>query len=358
MTIASERYLPKWIAWEVTRRCNLNCIHCRSSSCADSVTAEFSTTEAFALIDAIREVSSPVLVLTGGEPLLRDDLFDIVRYGTEQGLRMCLATNGTLLSDSSCVSLRESGIRMVSLSLDGASKEVHDDFRRCPGAFDGVLRGVETLRRHGIPFLINSSFTKRNRHDIAATFGLAKSLGATAWYLFMVVPTGRGREILEELIPASEYEEILRWHWRQERGEESLLMRPTCAPQYFRVIAQEGGKGTRRRQLAFATGENRGCLAGQNICLIDAEGGLKPCSYFLSSVGNVRETSFRELWFHSETLLELRDLNRLKGKCGVCEYVRVCGGCRARADAVFGDYLAEEPFCSYVPSAFLANHED
>ncbi|NLV24258.1 MAG: radical SAM protein [Deltaproteobacteria bacterium] len=358
MTTPADIFLPKWIAWEVTRRCNLNCIHCRSASRADSKTAEFSTAEAFALIDAIREVSSPVLVLTGGEPLLRGDLFEIVRYGTERGLRMCLATNGTLLTDSFCVSLRENGIRMVSLSLDGASEEVHDDFRRCPGAFAGVLRGIETLRRNGIPFLINSSFTKRNRHDIAATFRLAKTLGATAWYLFMVVPIGRGKEILEELIPAGEYEEILRWHWRQEQQEETLLMRPTCAPHYFRVTAQEGGNGAPRRRLAFATGENRGCLAGRQICLIDAEGELKPCSYFLSSVGNVRTVPFRQLWFQAPTLRRLRDTSLLQGKCGVCEFVSVCGGCRARADAVFGDYLAEEPFCSYVPDAFPAKDED
>jgi radical SAM protein with 4Fe4S-binding SPASM domain len=359
MTDPPALFLPQWIAWEVTRRCNLNCIHCRSASDASAaVSAEFSTAEALALIDALAEVSSPVLVLTGGEPLLRGDLLEIVRYGAGKGLRMCLATNGTLLTDSLVISLRERGIRMVSLSLDGASREVHDDFRRCPGAFDGVLRGAAALRRHGLPFLINSSFTKRNRHDIAATFHLAKELGATAWYLFMVVPSGRGREILEELIPAAEYEEILRWHWRQEQQEERLLMRPTCAPQYFRVIAQEGGDRSRRRQLAFATGANRGCLAGQNICLIDAAGELKPCSYFLSSVGNVRTTPFRDLWFQSPTLRALRDPSRLKGKCGRCEYVRVCGGCRARADAVYGDYLAEEPFCLHVPAPGVARSEE
>ncbi|MBN1141153.1 MAG: radical SAM protein [Deltaproteobacteria bacterium] len=359
MSSPSERFLPKWIAWETTRRCNLSCIHCRSNSGTDAAAAEFSTAEAFALIDAIRELSAPVLVLTGGEPLLRDDLCDIARYGTRQGLRVCLATNGTLLTDSRCQALRESGIRMVSLSLDGASKAVHDDFRRCPGAFDGVLRGIETLRRNGLPFLINSSFTKRNRHDIAATFQLAKKLGASAWYLFMVVPTGRGRDILQELIPAAEYEQILRWHLNQERQEETILMRPTCAPHYFRIIAQAGDDAGQRRRLSFATGENRGCLAGQSICLIDAEGELKPCSYFLSSVGNVRRTSFRDLWFHAETLLALRDPARLKGKCGVCEYAPVCGGCRARADAVFGDYLAEEPYCSYLPPGCNGvRHED
>jgi radical SAM protein with 4Fe4S-binding SPASM domain len=168
----------------------------------------------------------------------------------------------------------------------------------------------------------------------------------------MVVPTGRGRDIIEEVISPADYEDILHWHLEQEKHETNILMRPTCAPHYFRIIAQEekrSGCVNSRRNLSFATGVQKGCLAGQSICFIDCYGNLKPCSYFLSNVGNVRTTPFEELWCHAEVLEKLRDFDRYKGKCGVCDFLGVCGGCRARADAVYGDFLDEEPFCLYRP---------
>jgi heme b synthase len=352
MPLKQEEFIPKWIAWETTQRCNLNCVHCRCSSDVAGADGDFTTPEAFKLIDDICEVSSPVLVLSGGEPLLRPDIFEIAAYGTAKGLRMCMATNGTLVTDEVCAKMKETQIRMVSLSLDGPTAEVHDNFRNSPGAFTGVIRAAETLKRNGIPFLINSSFTKRNQGDIAATFKRAKGLGATAWYMFMIVPTGRGEEIMDELISAEDYEEILAWHYQQEKSEEDILMRPTCAPHYYRIVpqlAKAEGVDFKRRSLTFSTGGGKGCIAAQTICLIDCFGNLKPCSYFHSSVGNVKQVPFRELWFNSKVFNELRDFSRYKGKCGECEFINVCGGCRARAEAVYGDYLAEEPFCNYIP---------
>ncbi len=170
------------------------------------------------------------MVLSGGEPLMRPDIFEIAEYGTSKGLRMCMATNGTLITDEVCAKMLKADIKMVSLSLDGSTADIHDDFRSCPGAFEGTLRGAETLKRNGIKFLVNSSFTKRNQHDIAGTFKLAKSIGATAWYMFMIVPTGRGEEIMNELVSKEDYEEILSWHYEQEKHEDDILMRPTCAP--------------------------------------------------------------------------------------------------------------------------------
>jgi radical SAM protein with 4Fe4S-binding SPASM domain len=304
-------------------------------------------------MDQLAEYGSPVLVLSGGEPLLREDCFDLARYGTGKGLRMCLATNGTLVDEAVCEEIRRSGIRMVSLSLDGATPEIHDDFRQQPGAFEGVIRAASHFRSRGIPFLINSSFTKRNQHDIENVFRMAKELGAKAWYLFMIVPTGRGEEAIDELISKEDYEKILRWHYRQEQDEDGILMRPTCAPHYFRIVRQQSvceGKKWKPRSLAFATGVSKGCLAGQHIAFIDRFGNLRPCSYFAESAGSLREQSFREVWENSALLRDLRDFDRYEGKCGVCEYLRVCGGCRARAAAIKGgNYLAEEPFCSYVP---------
>ena len=347
-----QEFVPKWIAWETTQRCNLKCVHCRCSSDLNSSTGDFTTVEGKKLIDDIVEVSSPVLVLSGGEPLLRPDIFELARYGTSRGLRMCMATNGSLVDDKVCEQMKETQIRMVSLSLDGPTAEVHDNFRQNPGAFEGVMRTAEHFRRHGIPFLVNSSFTKRNQHTIADTFKVAKAIGAKAWYMFMIVPTGRGEDIMAELISKDDYDEILEWHDRQEREEDDILMRPTCAPHYYRVQRQsakrEGFKFS-RRNLTFSTGGGKGCIAAQSICLIDCFGDVKPCSYFPVSAGNAKRTPFREIWEKSALFEELRDFDSYKGRCGECEYLNICGGCRARAYAVTGDWLAEEPFCNHMP---------
>jgi radical SAM protein with 4Fe4S-binding SPASM domain len=304
------------------------------------------------MLDDIASYAKPVVVLSGGEPLVRKDVFDIARYGTEKGLRMCLATNGVLVTDETCESIKASGIKIVSLSLDGSTREVHDDFRCQEGAFDGTLRAARLFKKHGIEFIINSSFTKRNQDEIPRVYRLAKELGATAWYMFMIVPTGRGEDIMSELISKEEYEEILDWHYDMEKEEEDILVRPTCAPHYYRVRlqrAKEEGEKVKHRTLKFSTGGSKGCLAGQLICLIDVDGNVLPCSYFPKAAGNVREQRFKDIWENSELFRDMRDFKSYTGRCGSCEYVNVCGGCRARAYAMHGDYMAEEPFCTYVP---------
>jgi heme b synthase len=350
--VATQEFIPKWVAWETTQRCNLRCVHCRCSSDLASSEGDFTTGEGKKLLSEIADFSKPVVVLSGGEPLMRKDIFELAAHGTSLGLRMCMATNGALVTDEVCEKMKASDIKMVSLSLDGSTAALHDDFRQCPGAFAGVENAAALFRKHGVKFLINSSFTKRNQHDIGATFQKAKSLGATAWYMFMIVPTGRGEEIMSELISKEDYEQILEWHYQQEKLEHDILMRPTCAPHYYRVVpqrAKEEGVKFERRSLTFSTGGGKGCIAAQTICLIDCFGNVKPCSYFHRTAGNVKVTPFREIWENSEIFKELRDFKAYKGKCGECEYLNVCGGCRARADAVFGDYMEEEPFCNYVP---------
>jgi radical SAM protein with 4Fe4S-binding SPASM domain len=351
LTSRSE-FLPKWIAWETTQRCNLNCQHCRCSSDLDAPFGDFTTDKARALIDQIAEWVQPVMVLSGGEPLMRPDIFDIAAHGTARGLRMCMATNGLLVTDETCARMKDTGIRMVSLSLDGPNAQVHDDFRRVRGAFDATLAAAARLRAHGIPFLINSSFAKHNQHAIGDTFRLARSLGATAWYMFMIVPTGRGAELLDGLIAQPDYDAILEWHYEQEKRESEILMRPTCAPHYYRVVPQlalKDGSRFKRRDLTFSTGAGKGCVAGQTICLIDAFGNVRPCSYMEQVAGNVFRQPFREIWETSPLLLRMRDFDSYGGRCGACEFRNVCGGCRARAYAVTGDVFAEEPFCDYVP---------
>ncbi len=348
----SKEFVPKWIAWETTQKCNLHCVHCRCSSDLTSSEGDFTTAEGKKLLKDIADFSKPVVVLSGGEPLMRPDIFELAEYGTSLGLRMCIATNGSLVTDEICQKMKRADIKMVSLSLDGSTAEVHDNFRQSPGSFEGVVRAAELFRKNGQKFLINSSFTKRNQTDIAATFKTAKGLGATAWYMFMIVPTGRGEEIMSELISKEDYEEILDWHYQQEKTEDDILMRPTCAPHYYRIVPQKAkAEGTKfeRRSLTFSTGGGKGCIAAQSICLIDCFGNVKPCSYFHRTAGNVKQTPFREIWESSELFNDLRDFKSYKGKCGQCEYLNVCGGCRARADAVHGDYMEEEPFCNYVP---------
>lgn len=331
----------------------MRCVHCRSSSEMEvRGHPDFSTEEAFRIIDDIASYAKPVIVLSGGEPLMRQDVFDIAKYGTGKELRMCLATNGTLITDEICEKIKGSGIRIVSLSLDGSSEEVHDNFRNEKGAFAGILNAARLFRKHTIEFIINSSFTKRNQDEIPRVYKLAKELGATAWYMFMIVPTGRGEEIMNELISKEDYEEILEWHYRMEKDEQDMLVRPTCAPHYYRVVlqkAREEGVKFERRTLKFSTGGSKGCLAGQLICLINVDGDVLPCSYFPMSAGNVKERSFRDIWETSELFKELRDFRTYKGRCGSCEYINVCGGCRARSYSVYGDYLEEEPFCGYMP---------
>jgi heme b synthase len=360
MSSDQEKFIPKWIAWESTQRCNLQCVHCRCSSDMEAAKGDFTTAEAKKMIDDICDVSKPVMVLSGGEPLMREDIFEIAQYGTDKGLRMCMATNGTLITDEICKKMLAADIKMVSLSLDGSTAEIHDDFRASPGAYEGTLRGAEILKRNGIKFLVNSSFTKRNQHDIANCFKVAKSIGATAWYMFMIVPTGRGEEIMNELVSKEDYEELLSWHYEQEKNEDDILMRPTCAPHYYRIVPQMAkaeGVDFKRRSLTFSTGGGKGCIAAQTICLIDCFGNLKPCSYFHSSVGNVKQVPFKDLWYNSKTFNDLRDFSKYGGKCGECEFINVCGGCRARADAVHGDYMAEEPFCNYIPQRTLKRME-
>lgn len=344
-----NKFELKWMAVETTGRCNLNCVHCR---CAEDLPDELSTDDLTGLLDHAASFASPVVVLSGGEPLLREDVFDVAAHGTGVGLRIGLATNGTLVTADIARRIKESGIKIVALSLDGATKQAHDSFRRQEGSFDAAVRAARVLRDEGVPFIVNSSFTKKNREDIKGAFELARSLGAKAWYMFMVVPTGRAEAALEDLLDADRYDEILRWHYEAEKGVDDILMRPTCAPTYYRVVRQmnrESDSPLEQRTLSFSTGGSKGCVAGQSICFIDRAGGVFPCSYFPMSAGSIKEKPLREIWENSELLSDIRDFSRWEGDCGICEYRNVCGGCRVRAHVLGDGCLAKDPMCNYVP---------
>lgn len=338
------------VAWETTRNCNLSCVHCRASATRGPYEGELDTAEGLRLLDQIAEAGRVIVILTGGEPLLRKDIFDLARYGTRLGLRMVMAPNGTLITESIARRLAEAGIQRLSISLDGASAETHDEFRQVPGAFDGALRGIEHLQRAGIPFQINTTVTQLNLDQIPKIQQLAVALGAVAHHIFLLVPTGRGKYIVDQAITAEEYERTLDWFYDQ-RGRTPLELKATCAPHYYRILRQRSAKDG--APVSFQThgldAVTRGCLGGIGFCFVSHTGDVQPCGFLATPCGNVRRASFAHIWSHAEVFTALRDYDRLKGKCGRCEFKRVCGGCRARAFEATGDYLAEEPLCSHIP---------
>jgi heme b synthase len=338
------------VAWETTRNCNLACVHCRASASMGPHEGELGTDEALRLLDQIAEVAKPIIILTGGEPLLRSDIFDIARYGTELGLRMVMALNGTLVTEKVARQLVESGIQRISVSLDGSSAETHDRFRQVKGAFESTLRGIELIKNAGLEFQINTTITKTNLDQIPAIQDLAVKLGAVAHHIFLLVPTGRGKYILDQAIDAAEYERTLNWFYDQ-RASTPLQLKATCAPHYYRILrqrAKEEGISV-NFQTHGLDAVTRGCLGGIGFCFISHQGIVQPCGYLDLNCGDVRQSSFADIWNQSDIFLELRNYDKLKGKCGSCEYKRVCGGCRARAYEATGDFMREEPLCSYAP---------
>ncbi|MBW2619519.1 MAG: heme b synthase [Deltaproteobacteria bacterium] len=343
--------VPRLVAWEVTRACNLACAHCRAAAIYDPDPNELSTKEGRRLIDQIAAMGRDIiLILTGGEPLMRADIFDLAAYGTGRGLRVVMAPNGTLITRENARRMKTCGIQRISVSIDGATAEEHDSFRGVPGAFDRLVKGVGYARETGLEFQVNTTVTRHNLPQIEAIQELAVSLGAAAHHIFLLVPTGRGRQLTEEIISAQEYEEVLGWFY-ERRDKTPLQLKATCAPHYYRILrqrAREEGK-----KVNFATfgldALSRGCLGGQGFVFVSSTGQVQPCGYLELDCGQVRENDFGQIYRTSPIFLDLRDQNLYKGKCGVCEFWRVCGGCRARAYAATGDYLTEEPLCLYQP---------
>jgi len=323
------------IAWEVTGACNLSCEYCRASATASPAEGELSTKEALAFIDEVAP-RRPMLILSGGEPLLRTDIFDIARYARDRGVRVSLATNGTLLTPEAVEKINGAGIIRVSISLDGPAPDIHDAFRG-RGSFDLAMRGIETLRGR-VDFQINMTVTKENLNVVGATMDLAEKLGAVAFHLFFLVPTGRGRE--EELATPGEQDEILRQVARDSRNRK-IEVKVTCAPQYGRIAREVLAESERRGVLGSA------CLAGTNFVFISRTGDVTPCGYLPIVTGNVREEKFSDIWESSPVFVDLRK-RELVGRCGGCDRRKVCGGCRARAYALTGDYLESDPLCSYL----------
>ena len=382
---------PRLIFWEVTKGCNLRCIHCRATATELSSPNDLPTAKALDVIKQVSQLSQPILVLSGGEPLFRDDIFELAGYARDCGLRVALATNGTLVSKEVARKIVDAGVRRVAISLDGADAATHDAFRGIPGAFDQALRGFENLKDLGMSVQINTTIARHNAHQLPDVLELARRLGADALHTFLLVPVGCGVDIAEEqMVPADEYERILNWFY--DRAQEGgIELKATCAPHYFRVARQRRAAERRAASLAQSSyGGNgqeigptemtmpgstgiglhpharpavtghpghpggmqamtKGCLAGTGVAFISYQGEVYPCGYLPVLAGNLHQQSLAEIWENAPVFHQLRDTGNLKGKCGYCEFRNICMGCRARAFAATGDFLDEEPFCVYQP---------
>lgn len=358
--------------WESTVGCNLECVHCRRLEVASELSRhDMTTAQALALIRTLPEVGKPILVFSGGEPLMRPDIFDLAEETRKLGLPAALATNGTLLNEKTVEKIVDVGIRRVSISFDGPDAPTHDSFRG-RGAYDAAINGVKLLRARGVSVQINSTIARHNYQKLNETYELALGLGADALHLFMLVPVGCGMELPESImLQAGEYENALNWIYDRSL-EGKLHLKATCAPHYFRVMRQRAKESGQKMPVAAhphrgmapdgmgahpggghpggdMTAMTKGCLAGQAVCFVSHTGEVFPCGYLPVSSGNVKTTPFPQIWRESTIFADLRDDSRLEGKCGVCEYKKVCMGCRARAFAHTQDYLAEEPNCSHTP---------
>ena len=342
---------PRLVFWELTKRCNLKCVHCRADADDEIFKGELDTDNVKRIIDDIASFAKPILVLTGGEPLYRDDIFTIADYANNKGFRLALATNGTLVTKAIASKIKDSGIQRVSISIDGKDAHSHDAFRGIDGSFKKALNGAAFLKEAGVEFQFNTTITKRNVEDLEDIIRLAETTGAKALHIFMLVPIGCGADIAEtDMLSKEKYEEVLCWLYKRMKSTK-LEFKATCAPPYYRIIRQKAKEEGRTisAEMDGMAAMTRGCLAGTGVCFISHRGDIQPCGYLPVSAGNINEKAFRGIWEESPLFKELRDLGNLKGKCGACGYKAVCAGCRARAYFATGNYLDEEPYCLYIP---------
>ena len=331
---------PRIIAFEVTRRCRYDCRHCRAEAGAQAEAEHLTTQQCKKMLSAVARYSKCMIILTGGEPMERDDIYEIIRYGCKRGLQMVMASCGYLVDESSIEKLKQAGISALSFSLDGVSTESHDAFRRAPGSFEAVLNAARLAREAGIRFQINTTISQMNIDEIAGIADLARRLGADCFNPFILVPTGRGEQISDEILDPLDYETLLNELLRMKL-DGKIEVRLTCGPQFARVCAQEKVERIR--------GGATGCIGGREFGFISYRGDVQTCGFLNLSAGNLIENDydFKTIWRESELLRQVRDVSGYKGGCGVCEYVTTCGGCRARAWALTGDYLAADPICNY-----------
>jgi len=355
--------------WETTTGCNLACIHCRRLEVSRELSKlDLTTEQSLAMIRTLPEMGTPILVFSGGEPLMRPDIWVLAQEARKVGIPAALATNGTMVNAQIAELVKEVGIKRVSISFDGPDAPTHDQFRG-DGAFEASIAGIKALRKVGMSTQINTTVAKHNYKKLDETYQLALDLGADALHIFMLVPVGCGMTLDPAImLDDEEYETALNWIYDRSL-EGKLHLKATCAPHYFRVMRQRA-KADKRPMPQHAhphknmhpgpgsghpgdhssmTAMTKGCLAGQAVCFVSHTGEVFPCGYLPVSSGNIKQVPLPTIWRQSNIFGDLRDESNLEGKCGVCEFSKICMGCRARAYGFTHNYLAEEPNCSHTP---------
>lgn len=359
---------PFIVIWEMTRSCALKCVHCRAEAIDRRDAGELNTHEAYALLREVRRFGTPLVVLTGGDPMRRPDAGQIVRFGTNLGLRMAMTPSGTAeMSFEKVKDLKDNGLARLAVSLDGSTAGVHDLFRRVEGSYHWTMDIVRWANENGLPVQINTTISKHNISDIDGLCRLMESLDIVLWSVFFLVPVGRGR--LEDEIRGSDYERI--FHKMYDLSRRCAFdIKSTEAPHYRRVIVQRRKKanqmiGDFASPGFYAHGgpdpvgrASQGVNDGNGFVFISHTGEIFPSGFLPLTAGNVKKDSLVEVYRDSDLFRTIRDKSKLKGKCGACEYKSICGGSRSRAWAVHGDYLGADPFCVYVPKNYTVTEKE
>jgi radical SAM protein with 4Fe4S-binding SPASM domain len=336
---------PRIVIWEMTRACALSCRHCRAEAIPRRDPRELTTTEAFKLVDDVAACGRPLLVLTGGDPLMRDDIFKIVEYATSLGLPVSVSPSATgRLTESSIRAMAAAGVRRIAVSLDAPDAESHDAFRRVRGSYARTLAAIEYAREYGVGVQIHTTVSQANRERLHEFKPLLERLGIVLWSVFFVIPVGRaGRELC---LSASEAEAAFASIYAIAQTAP-FDVKTTEAPHYRRYVLQHGGTSPSR---GAGIGDGRGFVFVSHV------GEVQPSGFFPMTVGNVRERALLEIYRENETMRRLRRPATFDGKCGVCEFNRICGGSRARAYAHDGNPFGSDPSCTYVPTTWKAEH--
>lgn len=323
------------VSWMTTNQCNLKCVHCYQDA-EEATERELSTDEAKKMIDEIARAGFKIMIFSGGEPLLRPDIYELVAHAASRGLRPVFGSNGTLITDEVARRLKEAGAAAMGISVDSLDAAKHDKFRGLPNAHALTLTGIEACKRAGLPFQLHTTVVDWNRDEVCAITDFAEAIGAVAHYIFFLIPVGRGEYIQETSLEVLENETLLR-EIMEKSAEVSIDVKPTCAPQFTRVA----------KQLGIDTRFTRGCLAGLTYCVVGSEGIVRPCAYMTEEAGDVRTQPFDEIWKTSPVFERLRT-QAYSGACGTCDYKDGCGGCRARAAYYHdGDILAQDDYCAH-----------
>jgi radical SAM protein with 4Fe4S-binding SPASM domain len=354
---------PYVVSWNLTYRCNLACEHCYldaggkpqvgTENFADR--SELGTEECFRVISEIASFAPECLtILTGGEPLLRRDILDIVRRAAERDLWVVVGTNGVRITDNVARRLADAGARGVSLSLDALDPGRHDLFRKVQGAWQNTVEGAEILNRAGLPFIVQTTAGSHNRDELEAIADFAyERLGAKVWNLYFLVPTGRG-QFVSDLTPAK-YDDVLASLYRiQRKYDGRMLANAKCAPHYIKTVLANAGGADDPKVRTYSGGAG-GCPAGTHYMGIRPNGDVTPCPYLPEFAGSLRNAPLADLWTSSALFNDIRRRTSLGGRCGTCELNGHCGGCRARAYGVSGDLMAEDPLCTHIPGTFAAS---